>query len=43
MSNAYFSCKKVWWVQNKVILLQHQNPQASQRCSNRGSFYFCTL
>ena len=25
---------------NKVVSLQHQNPQASQRCSNRGSFYF---
>lgn len=29
--------------QNKVVLLQHQNPQASQRCSNRGSFYFQTM
>ncbi len=23
--------------------MQHQNPQASQRCSNRGSFYFYTF
>ena len=27
----------------KVVSLQHENPQASQRCSNRGSFYFYTM
>ena len=31
---------KVWWYGIVVVSLQHQNPQASQRCSNRGSFYF---
>lgn len=34
---------KVWQYGIVVVFLQHQNPQASQRCSNRGSFYFYTL
>lgn len=33
---------KIWRYGIVVVSLQHQNPQASQRCSNRGSFYFYT-
>ena len=34
--------QKIWRNRIVVVLLQYQNPQASQRCSNRGSFYFYT-
>ena len=33
---------KVWRYGIVVVSLQHENPQASQRCSNWGSFYFYT-
>lgn len=32
--------KYFWNFIRLALPLQHQNPQASQRCSNRGSFYF---